>query len=160
MDTQEYIKLLSYNPKSISAKSLTETLHFIIPILILGFYPIQLGYLLFSQGFYAGISNEIFIKFLCIPVGFFTLTILIKMLANASSINFSQNVLYDYSSYFSGIACIISMGFLYVDIKLGIIMFLLTAIHFIINVSKKYHSIKTMLPIMVLGLITGVFFFV
>ncbi len=164
MKEEQYKFLSEYFTATKSRSNTIKALHDILPAIMMLFYPLQLVYLLITEGF----RNEMFLKVAFVPLFVLILVSALRCIVNAKRpyevYNYSPAVHKDtkgksFPSRHTASAFIIAMAFLYIDIQIGVIMLVLATLIGITRVLSGVHFIKDVLFGALLSIIIGVFSF-
>ncbi len=164
MKEQQYKQLSSYMSETKSRSNTIKALHDILPVIMMVFYPLQLLYLLVTQG----ANNEVFLKATLVPLGTLILVTALRCIINAKrpyeKYSYTPVVKKDtkgksFPSRHTASAFIIAMAFLYVDTTLGVIMLVLATIIAITRVLSGVHFIHDVIGGALISILTGILCF-
>ncbi len=164
MKEQQYKQLNSYMSETKSRSTTIKALHDVLPVIMMVFYPLQLAYLLVTEGF----ENEIFLKATLVPLGVLIIVTAMRYIINAKrpyeKYNYTPVVKKDtkgksFPSRHTASAFIIAMAFLYIDTTLGVIMLVLATIIAITRVLSGVHFIHDVIGGALISIITGILCF-
>ena len=164
MKEQKYKQLSSYMSETKGRSTTIKALHDILPVIMMVFYPLQLAYLLVTEGF----KNEVFLKATLVPLGVLILVTAMRYIINAKrpyeKYNYTPVVKKDtkgksFPSRHTASAFIIAMAFLYIDVTLGVIMLILATIIAITRVLSGVHFIRDVIGGALISIITGILCF-
>ncbi len=160
MNESKYKKMNDYMAESKSRSSTIKALHDILPVIMMFFYPVQLLYLLFTTGF----KNEVFLKATFIPLLVLVLVTAMRYLVNAKR----PYEVYSYSpvvpkktkgksfpSRHTASAFIIAMAFLYIDVKVGVVMMVLAFLIGITRIVSGVHFVRDVIGGALISIIIG-----
>ena len=164
MKEEQYKFLSEYFTATKSRFNIIKALHDILPAIMMMFYPLQLAYLLFTEGF----KSEVFLKATFVPLFVLVLITVLRYIINAKR----PYEVYDYSpavkkdtkgksfpSRHTASAFIIAMAFLYIDTKIGIIMLVLATLIGITRVLSGVHFIRDVLGGALISISIGILSF-
>ncbi len=164
MKEQQYKQLNSYMGETKGRSNTIKALHDILPVIMMVFYPVQLIYLLVTEGF----KNEVFLKATFVPLGVLVFVTILRYIVNAKrpyeKYNYTPVVKKDtkgksFPSRHTASAFIIAMAFLYIDVKLGVIMLTLATVIAITRVLSGVHFIRDIIGGALISIVTGIFCF-
>lgn len=165
MKGEQYKEMTTYIKETPSKSNIIKTIHDILPLIIMAFYPIQLLYLLFKDGFFNGITSPEFLKFAIVPfvVLFFTITIRYIFNTKRPYEMFSFTPVakrtkegHSFPSLETALSFVIGIGFLYLNTGVGTIMIIMATIVGLIKILSGMHFIKDVLFGGLIGIIFGV----
>lgn len=145
--------------KSRKETNTLKSLYDILPLIIYVFYPIQLLYLLFKDGFTLGIQNESLLRFSIIPIISVTLLFVIRKISKITitkNTGISNPTIKYYPSVNTASAFVIALAFMYISVQLGIVMFIIALIIGVTRVLSGAHKIREVITGSLLGIIIGV----
>ncbi len=164
MKEEQYKFLSEYFTATKSRFNIIKALHDILPAIMMMFYPLQLVYLLFTEGY----KSEVFLKATFVPLFVLILVTVMRYIINAKR----PYEVYDYSpavkkdtkgksfpSRHTASAFIIAMAFLYIDTKIGIIMLVLATLIGITRVLSGAHFIRDVLGGALISILIGILSF-
>ena len=161
MKEEQYQFLSEFFTASKSRFNIIKALHDILPAIMMMFYPLQLAFLLYSEGF----KNEIFLKATLVPLAVLIFVTILRYVINAKRpyevYNYSPAIHKNtkgksFPSRHTASAFIIAMTFLYVDTKIGIIMLVLATLIGITRVLSGVHFIKDVVSGALISILTGI----
>ena len=161
MKEEQYKFLSEYFTASKSRTNTIKALHDILPAIMMLFYPMQLFYLLFTEGF----KNEVFLRVTFVPLGVLMLVTAMRCIFNAKRpyevYNYTPAVPKNtkgksFPSRHTACAFIIAMAFLYIDVKIGIIMLVLATLVGITRILSGVHFIRDVVSGALISIITGI----
>lgn len=164
MKEQKYKQLNSYMSETKGRSNTIKALHDVLPVIMMVFYPVQLIYLLVTEGF----KNEMFLKATFVPLGVFIVVTILRYIVNQKrpyeKYNYTPVVKKDtkgksFPSRHTASAFIIAMAFLYLDVKLGVIMLTIATIIAITRVLSGVHFIHDVIGGALISIVTGIFCF-
>ena len=161
MNGEQY-RIMSEHFSETKARSTTiKALHDVLPFVMYIFYPLQLICLGINEGF----TSEVFLRFTLIPLCTLILVTVARILINAQR----PYEKYDYTpvvhkstkgksfpSRHTVSAFIIAMAFMYLDVKLGVIMLVVATIIGIVRVLAGVHFIRDVISGAAMGLVIGI----
>lgn len=165
MQGQQYQEVSAYFSETKAKSSIVKTVHDITPGIIFVFYPMQLLYLLFRDGFQSGIGSTEFLKFLIIPTGLFLILLFVRNIINAKRpfevFNYTPAIEQNtkgksFPSCITAFCFTIGIGFMYLSTSLGIVMLVLAAIVGLSRFLSGRHFIKDVISGALIGSIVGV----
>lgn len=145
--------------KSRKETNTLKSLYDILPLIIYVFYPIQLLYLLFKDGFTLGIQSESLLRFSIIPIVSIILLFAIRKIIKRSITNstgISNPTVKYYPSVNTASAFVIALAFMYISVQLGIVMLSIALIIGVTRVLSGAHKIREVITGSLLGIIIGV----
>ncbi len=161
MKEEQYKFLSEFFTATKSRSNTIKALHDILPAIMMVFYPLQLIYLLVTDGF----KNEVFLKATFIPLFVLILVTVIRYIVNAKR----PYEVYDYTpavkkdtkgksfpSRHTASAFIIALAFLYIDTKIGVVMLFLAVSIAITRVLSGVHFIRDVIGGALISLIIGI----
>ena len=164
MKGEQYKNLSGYFAENKYRSTTIKTLHDILPALMYVFYPLQLIYLLVTEG----VASERFLKFTIIPLATLIVVTVVRALINAQR----PYEKYDYKpvvrketkgksfpSRHTVSAFIIAMAFLYLETRLGVVMLVIAALIGATRILSGVHFIRDVVSGAAIGIIIGVIFF-
>ena len=161
MKEEQYKFLSEYFTASKSRTNTIKALHDILPAIMMLFYPMQLFYLLFTEGY----KNEVFLRVTFVPLGVLMLVTAMRCIFNAKRpyevYNYTPAVPKNtkgksFPSRHTACAFIIAMAFLYIDVKIGIIMLVLATLVGITRILSGVHFIRDVVSGALISIITGI----
>lgn len=161
MKEEQYKFLSEFFTASKSRFNIIKALHDILPAIMMMFYPLQLAFLLYSEGF----KSEIFLKATLVPLAVLIFVTILRYVINAKRpyevYNYSPAVHKNtkgksFPSRHTASAFIIAMTFLYIDTKIGIIMLVLATLIGITRVLSGVHFIKDVVSGALISILTGI----
>lgn len=161
MKGEQYKELSAFFSQTKKRSSIMKTLHDILPLLMIIFYPMEAIYLLVTEG----IGSEIFLRFTLIPLGTFLLITALRAIINAQrpyeKYNYTPVVRKatkgkSFPSRHTVSAFIIAMAFMYINVKLGVIMLVIAAIIGVTRVLTGVHFIRDVISGAAIGIVIGV----
>ena len=161
MKEEQYQFLSEFFTASKSRFNIIKALHDILPSIMMMFYPLQLAFLLYSEGF----KSEIFLKATLVPLAVLIFVTILRYVINAKRpyevYNYSPAIHKNtkgksFPSRHTASAFIIAMTFLYVDTKIGIIMLVLATLIGITRVLSGVHFIKDVVSGALISILTGI----
>lgn len=164
MKEQQYKQLNSYMSETKGRSNTIKALHDVLPVIMMVFYPLQILYLLVTQG----ANNEVFLKATLVPLGTLIFITALRYIINAKrpyeKYNYTPVVKKDtkgksFPSRHTASAFIIAMAFLYIDTTLGVIMLVLATIIAITRVLSGVHFIHDVIGGALISIITGILCF-
>lgn len=160
MKGEQYKEMNAFFSQTKKRSNTMKTLHDILPLLMLVFYPIEAIYLLVTEG----IGSEVFLRFTLIPLGTFLIITLVRALINAKR----PYEKFDYTpvvgkstkgksfpSRHTVSAFIIAMAFLYVNTSIGVIMLVIASLIGVSRILCGVHFIRDVLWGAVIGVAVG-----
>ncbi|MBQ8057229.1 MAG: phosphatase PAP2 family protein [Ruminococcus sp.] len=164
MKEEQYKFLSEYFTATKSRFNVIKALHDILPAIMMMFYPMQLVYLFITIGF----KSEVFLKATFVPLFVLILVTVLRYIINAKR----PYEVYDYTpaikketkgksfpSRHTASAFIIALAFLYIDVKLGIIMMVLATLIGITRVLSGVHFIRDVIGGALISIIIGILCF-
>ena len=164
MKEEQYKFLSEYFTATKSRSNTIKALHDILPAIMMMFYPLQLVYLLVTEGF----KNEVFLKVTFVPLFVLLLITAMRYIINAKR----PYEVYDYSpaikkdtkgksfpSRHTASAFIIAMAFLYIDTQVGIIMLVLATLIGVTRILSGVHFIRDVLGGALISILIGILCF-
>lgn len=164
MKEEQYKFLSEFFTTTKSRSNLLKALHDILPAIMMLFYPMQVVYLLFTEGF----KNEAFLKVTLVPLAVLALVTAMRYIINAKRpyevFSYSPAVPKNtkgksFPSRHTASAFIIAMAFLYLDTTLGIIMMVLATVIGITRVLSGVHFVRDVIGGALISIIIGIFCF-
>ena len=161
MNGEKYRSLSEHFSETKARSTTIKALHDVLPFVMFIFYPLQLIWLWVNEGF----TSEIFLRFTLIPLGTFILVTIARALINAprpyEKFNYTPAVAKDtkgksFPSRHTTSAFIIAMAFMYLDVKLGIIMLVTATAIGVVRVLAGVHFIRDVISGAALGVLIGV----
>lgn len=160
MKGENYKELSAYFSETKARNNTIKALHDVLPLVMYIFYPVQLIFLAVQEG----LGSEVFLRFTLIPLGTLILVTVIRALINAKR----PYEVYDYTppvhkdtkgksfpSRHTVCAFIIAMAFLYVQLKIGVIMLFIAAAIAVTRVLAGVHFIRDVVSGAALGVLIG-----
>ena len=161
MNGERYRELSEHFSETKARSTTIKALHDVLPFVMYIFYPLQLICLGIQHGF----GSEVFLRFMLIP-----LCTLITVTALRAIINAPRPYeKYDYTpavpkntkgksfpSRHTVSAFIIAMAFLYIDVKLGVIMLAVASVIGVVRVLAGVHFIRDVVSGAAVGVLVGV----
>lgn len=160
MKGESYRSMSAYFSETKARNTTIKALHDVLPLVMYIFYPIQLIALAIDEG----IGSEVFLRFTLVPFGTLILVTVIRALINAKR----PYEVYHYTppvhkstrgksfpSRHTVCAFIIAMAFLYVQVKLGVIMLVIAAVIGVVRVLSGVHFIRDVVSGAAIGVIIG-----
>lgn len=160
MKEEQYKFLSEFFTATKSRSNTLKAMHDILPAIMMLFYPMQLLYLLFTEGF----KSEIFLKVMLIPLSVLVLVTAMRYIINAKR----PYEVYDYTpavkkdtkgksfpSRHTASAFIIALAFLYVDIKVGVVMIAIAIAIGITRVLSGAHFIRDVIGGALISILIG-----
>ncbi len=160
MREEQFQNMTAYISESKRRSTTLKTLHDILPALMYVFYPMEAIYLLVTQG----IGSEVFLRFTLIPFGTFVLTTVVRAIINAqrpyekydfTPVVRKQTKGKSFPSRHTVSAFIIAMAFMYIEVKLGIIMLVIAALIGMTRVLCGVHFIRDVISGALIGAVIG-----
>lgn len=161
MKEEQYKFLSEFFTASKSRNNTIKALHDILPAIMMVFYPLQLIYLLVNNG----LTSETFLKVALVPLGVLIAVTIMRRIINAKR----PYEVYDYTpavnkgtkgksfpSRHTASAFIIAMAFLYLDVKVGVVMLVLATIIGITRVLSGVHFVRDVVFGAVLSILVGI----
>jgi len=161
MKGKQYRNMTTYFSATKPRSTTVKALHDVLPLVMYIFYPVQLLYLGFSEGW----GSEIFLRFMLIPLITLILVTVVRSIINARR----PYEVYDYTpvvrkatkgksfpSRHTVSAFIIAMAFLYINAKLGAVMLIIAAAIGVVRVLAGVHFIRDVVSGALLGILAGV----
>ena len=161
MKGEQYRGLSEHFSETKARSTTIKALHDVLPLVMYIFYPIQLLYLGWTEGF----LSEVFLRFTLIPLGTFIFVTVVRAIINAER----PYEKYDYTpvvhkdtkgksfpSRHTVSAFIIAMAFMYINLSLGIMMLAVAAAIAVVRVLAGVHFIRDVISGAALGVIVGV----
>lgn len=161
MKEEQYKFLSEYFTASKSRFNTIKALHDILPAIMMMFYPLQLAFLLYTEGF----KSEIFLKSTIVPLSVLVVVTVLRYIINAKRpyevYNYSPAVQKNtkgksFPSRHTASAFIIAMTFLYIDTKIGIIMLVLATLIGITRILSGVHFIRDVFSGALISILTGI----
>lgn len=161
MKGEQYQEISAFFSETKKRSTTIKALHDILPLLMFIFYPMEAIYLLVTQG----IGSEMFLRFTLIPLGTFLLITVIRAIINAQrpyeKYNYTPVVRKktkgkSFPSRHTVSAFIIAMAFLYIDVKIGVLMLLIAAAIGVTRVLSGVHFIRDVISGAAIGVAVGV----
>ncbi|MBQ6152850.1 MAG: phosphatase PAP2 family protein [Ruminococcus sp.] len=161
MKGEQYRELSAFFSQTKKRSTTMKSLHDILPLLMLIFYPMEAIYLMITEG----IGSEIFLRFTLIPLGTFLLITAVRAIINArrpyEKYNYTPVVNKttkgkSFPSRHTVSAFIIAMAFLYVNTSIGVIMLVIASIIGITRVLCGVHFIRDVVSGAAIGVIIGI----
>lgn len=159
---EDHYKFLSeYFTATKSRTNTLKALHDVLPAIMMLFYPMQLVYLLITEGF----KSEAFLKVALVPLTVLVLVTAMRYIINAKRpyevFDYTPAVQKDtkgrsFPSRHTASAFIIAMAFLYLDTTLGIIMLCLSTLIGITRVLSGVHFIKDVIGGALISIVIGI----
>ena len=160
MNGEQYRSLSEHFSETKARSTTIKALHDVLPFLMYIFYPLQLVILAVNNG----LGSEVFLRFALIPLGTLIFVTVARALINAQR----PYEKYDYTpavqkstkgksfpSRHTASAFIIAMAFMYLDVKLGVIMMVVATIIGIVRVLAGVHFIRDVIGGAALGIVIG-----
>lgn len=147
MKEEQYKFLSEFFTASKSRFNTIKALHDILPAIMMLLYPMQLIYLLITEG----LKSEVFLKATLVPLFVLVLVTVIRYIINAKRpyevYDFSPAIKKDtkgksFPSRHTASAFIIALAFLYIDTSVGIVMLVLATAIGITRVLSGVHFIR------------------
>lgn len=160
MNEDKYKGMSEYFSSTKTKSNTIKALHDVLPVIMLVFYPLQLIYLLYTNGF----KNETFLKFLLVPLGVLIFVSVLRHIVNAKrpyeKYNYTPVVNKNtkgksFPSRHTASAFIIAMAFLSLDISIGIIMLLIATLIGVIRVLSGVHFIRDVVGGALISIVVG-----
>lgn len=160
MKEEQYKFLSEFFTATKSRTNTIKALHDILPAIMMIFYPLQLIYLLITDGF----KNEVFLKATFIPLFVLILVTVIRYIVNAKRpyevYNYTPAVQKNtkgksFPSRHTASAFIIALAFLYIDTKIGVVMLFLAVAIALTRVLSGVHFIRDVIGGALISLIIG-----
>ncbi len=161
MKEEQYKFLSEFFTASKSRSNTIKALHDILPAIMMVFYPLQLIYLLVNDGF----MSEMFLKATFVPLSVLIVVTIMRHIINAKR----PYEVYDYTpavnkgtkgksfpSRHTASAFIIAMAFLYLDVKIGVVMLVLATVIGITRVLSGVHFIRDVVFGAVFSILAGI----
>lgn len=161
MKGESYRNMSVYFSSTKARNNTIKALHDVLPLVLYIFYPIQLIALAINEG----LDSEVFLRFTLIPLGTLIVISIVRALINAKR----PYEVYDYTppvskntkgksfpSRHTVCAFIIAMAFMYVNLRIGIIMMILAAAIGVTRVLAGVHFIRDVVSGAAIGIIIGV----
>lgn len=164
MNADQYKNMSDYFAENKIRSTTIKTLHDILPALMYVFYPLQLFYLLFTKGF----VNEQFLRFTFVPLGVLIAISILRIIINAprpyEKFDYTPVVRKatkgkSFPSRHTTCAFIIAMAFLYLDIRLGVVMLIIATLIGFTRIFSAVHFIRDVIWGAIIGILSGVLFF-
>lgn len=161
MNGEQYRSLSEHFSETKARSTTIKALHDVLPFVMYIFYPLQLVCLGIREGF----GSEIFLRFTLIPLVTLILVTVVRALINAQrpyeKYNYTPVVNKttkgkSFPSRHTVSAFIIAMAFMYLDIKLGVIMLTVACIIGAVRVLSGVHFIRDVVSGAALGILIGV----
>ena len=161
MNGEQY-RMMSEHFSETKARSTTiKALHDVLPFVMYIFYPLQLICLGINEGF----TSEVFLRFTLIPLCTLILVTVARILINAqrpyekygyTPVVHKSTKGKSFPSRHTVSAFIIAMAFMYLDVKLGVIMLVVATIIGIVRVLAGVHFIRDVISGAAMGLVIGI----
>ena len=161
MKGEHYRSMSTYFSATKPRSTTVKALHDVLPLVMYIFYPVQLIYLGFNQGW----SSEVFLRFTLIPLGVLILVTIVRAIINARR----PYEVYDYTpvvykatkgksfpSRHTVSAFIIAMAFLYINVKIGAVMLIIATAIAVVRVLAGVHFIRDVVSGAAIGILAGV----
>ena len=161
MKGEQYRSMSTYFSATKPRSTTIKALHDVLPLVMYIFYPVQLLCLGFSEGW----GSEVFLRFMLIPLATLILVTVVRAIINARR----PYEVYDYTpvvhkntrgksfpSRHTVSAFIIAMAFLYINVKLGVVMLVIAAIIGAVRVLAGVHFIRDVVSGAFIGVLAGV----
>ena len=161
MKSEQYRSMSAYFSATKPRSTTIKALHDVLPLVMYIFYPLQLLYL----GFAAGWGSEVFLRFTLIPLGTFLLVTAVRAIINAKrpyeAFGYTPVVKKNtqgksFPSRHTVSAFIIAMAFLYIDVKIGVIMLIVASVIGVTRVLAGVHFIRDVISGAAIGVLIGV----
>ncbi len=161
MKGESYKNMSAYFQENKARNTTIKALHDVLPLVMYIFYPVQL----ITLGIREGFGSEVFLRFTLIPLGTLILVTVVRAIINAKR----PYEVYDYTppvnkktkgrsfpSRHTVCAFIIAMAFMYIQLRLGIIMLILAALIGVTRVLAGVHFVRDVIGGAAIGIIIGV----
>lgn len=161
MKGENYRNMSAYFSSTKARNNTIKALHDVLPMVMYIFYPIQLIILLINEG----IGSEVFLKFTLIPLCTLIVISIVRALINAKRpyevYNYTPPVQKStkgksFPSRHTVSAFIIAMAFMYINVKIGIIMLIIAAVIGVTRVLAGVHFIRDVVSGAAIGVLIGV----
>lgn len=160
MKEEQYRLVTDFFSTTKTRTNTVKALHDVLPLIMIVFYPLQLMCLLINNGF----KSESFLKMLIVPLFVLILVTIMRHIFNAKR----PYEVYDYTpvvekdtkgksfpSRHTASAFIIAMGFLYINLEIGIVMLALAGAIGITRVVSGVHFIRDVIAGAAIGIVFG-----
>lgn len=161
MREEQYREMSAYLSGTKKRSTIVKTLHDILPAVMYVFYPLQLIYLAVTDG----VLSERFLRVLLIPLCTFLIVTIVRAIINAKR----PYEVYDFTpvvekstsgksfpSRHTVSAFIIAMAFLYLNVRLGVVMLFIAAVIAAVRVLAGVHFVRDVIGGAAIGIIVGV----
>ena len=161
MKGESYRNMSAYFQENKARNTTIKALHDVLPLVLYIFYPVQLIMLAVREG----LGSEVFLRFSLIPLGTLILVTVIRALINAKR----PYEVYDYTppvhketkgksfpSRHTVCAFIIAMAFMYIQLKIGVIMLIIAALIGVTRVLAGVHFVRDVVSGAAIGVIIGI----
>lgn len=164
MKEKQYRQVSEYFGAKKHRSTTIKALHDVLPIVMMVFYPVQLISLLIEYGW----KSEIFLKATLVPLFVLIFVTVLRYIVNAKR----PYEVYDYTpavnkntkgrsfpSRHTASAFIIAMAFMYIDVKLGVVMLVLATVIALTRVLSGVHFVRDVIGGALISIITGILCF-
>lgn len=160
MKGEQYRSMSAYFSQTKARSNTIKALHDVLPLVMYIFYPLQL----ICLGINSGVTSEVFLRFLLVPLITFVLVTVVRALINAQrpyeKYNYTPAVHKatkgkSFPSRHTVSAFVIAMAFLYLQPSLGIIMLVIAVAIGITRVLSGVHFIRDVVSGAALGVLMG-----
>ena len=161
MKGDTYRGMSAYFSETKNRSNTIKALHDVLPLVMYIFYPVQLIALAVTEGF----GSEHFLRFLLVPLCTLIFVTVLRAIINAKR----PYEVYEYDpavakntkghsfpSRHTVCAFIIAMAFLYINLKVGIVMLLLAAAIGVTRVLSGVHFVRDVIGGAAIGVVIGV----
>lgn len=164
MKGENYREMSAYFSQTRTRSNTIKALHDVLPLVMYIFYPVQLIALGVNEGF----NSEHFLRFMLVPLGTLIFVTVLRAIINAKRpyevYSYDPAVSkatkgHSFPSRHTVCAFIIAMAFLYINVKIGIIMLALAAAIGVTRVLSGVHFIRDVIGGAVIGIGIGVLAF-
>ena len=161
MNGENYRNISAHFSETKARSTTIKALHDVLPFVMFIFYPLQLIMLWVNEGF----TSEVFLRFTLIPLGTFILVTVVRALINAqrpyekygyTPVVAKETKGKSFPSRHTVSAFIIAMAFMYIDVKLGVIMTVVAVAIGVVRVLAGVHFIRDVVSGAVIGTVIGV----
>ena len=150
MKGEHYRSMSTYFSATKPRSTTVKALHDVLPLVMYIFYPVQLIYLGFNQGW----SSEVFLRFTLIPLG--VLARRPYEVYDYTPVVYKATKGKSFPSRHTVSAFIIAMAFLYINVKIGAVMLIIATAIAVVRVLAGVHFIRDVVSGAAIGILAGV----
>ena len=161
MNGEQYREMSAYFSGTKARSTTIKALHDVLPMVMYIFYPLQLGCLLFNNGW----QSEVFLRFMLVPLCTLIAVTVVRAIINArrpyEKFDYTPVVQKNtkgksFPSRHTVSAFIIAMAFLYTNTAIGVLMLLIAAVIGVTRVLAGVHFIRDVVSGAAIGILIGV----